>query len=134
MANVTIDQLANEIANVVREYTEEVSEAIAKKTEEVAAQVLKELKTNYPYTEHFNQHGYTSGWKITKKDDKNDRRVTRIIWNKKFYRLVHLLEFGHAKRGGGRVKAYPHVQPAYEKYGAKLPYHIRRIIQRGGEV
>ena len=130
MANISIDQLANEIATAVSEYTEDVSTAIAKKTDEVADEVLKEIKTNHSYKDH-SKYGYTGGWKKTKQDGQG--KTTRIVWNKTNYRLVHLLEFGHANRGGGRTRAYPHVQPAYEKYGAKLPYHIRRIIERGGE-
>jgi len=131
MASLRIDQLASEIVSAVRDYTDEVSEAIAKKTDEVATEVLKEIKTNYPYHERFPQGGYTSGWRATKQD--RHGRTRRVIWNKTHYQLVHLLEFSHANRGGGRTRAYPHVRPAYEKYGAKLPYHIRRIIERGGE-
>jgi len=125
---VSIDQLADEIANAVREYTEDVSEAIAKKVDETADQVLSEVKTNYTYTDRSGD--YSKGWKKTKADEPGVTR--RVVWNKSHYRLVHLLEFGHAKRNGGRTRAFPHVRPAYEKYGVPLPGHIRRIIERGG--
>lgn len=129
MANVTIDQLANEITKAVREYTEDVSEAISKKVDEVADDVLKEVKTNHPYKNRTGQ--YTKGFKKTKRDAPGGK-TRRVIWNKKHYRRVHLLEFGHAKRGGGRVPAYPHLRPAYDRHVGSLESGIKRIIRNGG--
>jgi Mg2+ and Co2+ transporter CorA len=126
MANVSIDQLADAITDAVREYTEDVSEAIAKKVDEVADQVLQEVKSTAPKR----TGEYAKTFVKTKRDEYGKTR--RIIWNRKHYRRVHLLEFGHAKVNGGRVQAYPHLRPAYEKYGAKLPDDIKRIIRNGG--
>jgi len=126
MVNIAIDRLAAEITNTVREYTEEVSMAIEAKVDEVADQVLQEVKTTAP----IRTGEYARTFVKTKQDEYG--KTKRVIWNKKHYRRVHLLEFGHAKVNGGRVRAYPHLRPAYEKYGAKLPDHIRRIIMRGG--
>lgn len=128
MANVSIDQLANAITEAVREYTEDVSAAIEKKVDEVADLVLEEVKSNHPYTDRSGE--YTKGFVKTKQDEYG--KTKRIIWNRKHYRRVHLLEFGHAKVNGGRVEARPHLRPAYEKYAAELPNDIKRIIRNGG--
>lgn len=131
MDNVRIDQLADKIVNAVREYTAEVSEAISKEVNAQAAACLNEIKANsarWP--------DYAKGWKVVtdkKFDSVNIYGVTRrIIWNPANYRIVHLLEKGHAKRGGGRVQAYPHVLPAEQKYVALLQMRIHQIVSRGG--
>lgn len=128
MVDVPIDRLADEITKAIQEYTEDVAKAIEKKVDEVADQVLEEVKNNHPYTDRTGE--YTKGFVKTKSDEYGKTR--RVIWNKKHYRRVHLLEFGHAKKNGGRVQAFPHLRPAYEKYGAALPDHIKRIIRNGG--
>lgn len=124
--NVSVDDLAAEVTRTIQEYTEDVSKAIKKKMDEVAEQVLQETKNLAPKR----TGEYANTFVKTKQDEYGKTR--RVIWNKKHYRRVHLLEFGHAKKNGGRVDAIPHLRPAYEKYGAELPEHIKRIIRNGG--
>lgn len=126
MANISIDQLAAEIANAVRDYTEEVSEAIAEKVDEVADAVLMDVSANAPKR----TGDYAKGFRKTKRDTPGTTR--RFIWNKKYSRLVHLLEFGHAKRSGGRISGRPHLRPAYDAHAERLQDDIRRIIRNGG--
>lgn len=122
MADIRIDQLAAAIADAVRYYTEDVSEAIERKVDEVAASVQEAATAAAPK----NTGKYAKGFKVTKIGTR------RVVWNKKDSRRVHLLEFGHAKRGGGRVRAFPHLRPAYDRHAAKLPDDIKRIIKNGG--
>ncbi|MED5052697.1 HK97 gp10 family phage protein [Anoxybacillus rupiensis] len=126
MANIPIDQLAHEITSAVREYTEDVAVAIDKKVDQVANKVLKEAQALAPKR----TGEYAKTFVKTKEGGYGEHR--RIIWNKKHYRRVHLLEFGHAKVNGGRVPAYPHLRPAYEKHAANLPDEIKEIIRNGG--
>ncbi|WP_420768755.1 HK97 gp10 family phage protein [Parageobacillus thermoglucosidasius] len=126
MANIRIDQLADEIVSAVREYTEDVASAVDKKVDEVANKVLKEAQALAPKR----TGEYAKTFVKTKEGGYGEHR--RIIWNKKHYRRVHLLEFGHAKVNGGRVQAFPHLRPAYEKHAAHLDDEIKQIIRNGG--
>lgn len=126
MANVSIDQLADAITSAVREYTEDVSAAVEKEVDKTASDVLKEVKATAPVR----TGEYRKGFGKTKRSGGGEMEI--YIWNKKKYRLVHLLEFGHAKRGGGRVSGRPHLRPAYDRYGASLPARIEKIIRNGG--
>jgi Bacteriophage HK97-gp10, putative tail-component len=126
MAGIPIDQLAGEIVSAVREYTEDVAKAVDKKVDEVANKVLKEAQALAPKR----TGEYARTFVKTKEGGYGEHR--RIIWNKKHYRRVHLLEFGHAKVNGGRVDERPHLRPAYDKHGAALPDELKRIIENGG--
>lgn len=126
MSNISVDQLANEITKAVKEYTVDVSRAIELKVDEVAREILYDAAMNAPV----DSGEYARTFTITKKDEQG--KVKRVIWNKKHYRRVHLLEFGHAKIGGGRYNGKAHLRPAYQKFGVRLPEDIKRIIRNGG--
>jgi Bacteriophage HK97-gp10, putative tail-component len=126
MSNISIDQLASEIVSAVREYTDDVAEGVRKTVDKTARKVLQETKV----LASKRTGEYANGFGITKEDGYGTTK--RIVWNKKHYRRVHLLEFGHAKVNGGRVPAYPHLRPAYEKHAADLPDELKRVIENGG--
>ena len=47
----------------------------------------------------------------------------------KSWSLAHLLEYGHAKRGGGRVSAKPHIASAEQKGVEELEKNIERALR-----
>ena len=50
------------------------------------------------------------------------------MYSPKKYQLAHLLEKGHAKRGGGRTKAMPHIAPAEENAVKELENDIKKAL------
>ena len=128
MANsISPENLAIELTKLLEEYTEEVSIAIEEEIDKTAKLVLDEVKRTAPKK----TGDYRKGFKIKKEDYKG--QVTRIIYQSKKPGLAHLLELGHAKRGGGRVSERPHMRPAYDKYVPSMEKNIENIIKKGGK-
>ena len=118
--------LARAIADSLKEYTEEVSQAIREEVDDTA----NDIKTGIVAGAPVKSGKYKKGWKITKRDNKGV--TSRIIHNAKVPGLPHLLEHGHAKRGGGRVAGHPHIAPAAEPRLKQMVENIKRILENGG--
>ena len=129
MANlIDLDDFARTITDAVREYTEDVSEAIGNEVLSTADKVLREVKS----LARKRSGEYARTFVKTDKSLASHGYRKYVVWNKKHYRRVHLLEFGHAKVGGGRVQAYPHMRPAHDKYADQMVDNIKEIIRNGG--
>ncbi|MBS4750324.1 HK97 gp10 family phage protein [Carnobacteriaceae bacterium zg-ZUI78] len=95
--------LANQLATMLKNYTEDVQKALVETGIDIADEAVNRLHRESPML----TGAYSKNWK--KKVAKNGH-IT--IYNEKEYRIAHLLEFGHAKRGGGRhVDAIVHIEP-----------------------
>ena len=70
---------------------------------------------------------YAKSWSVKKtKETSNTLELT--VHSKNRYQLAHLLEHGHAKRGGGRVAARPHIAQAEENAIETLETEIARAL------
>ena len=102
MKTVSIDEMGNAIAKEFEEYVELTEEQVGKICKEVADDAKEEIVSHAPV----DTGKYKRSWKVT--EEKKGKGVSYIIHAGR-YRLTHLLEWGHAKRGGGRTKAMPHI-------------------------
>lgn len=126
MGNISASDLGEAIVRAVKDYTEDVEDAIKDEIDDTAKAVQQELRATSPE----DKGDYKKGWRIKRADTSTSTR--RIIHNATDYQLVHLLEKGHAKRGGGRVAAKPHVGPAVDRHIPKMERNIERIVKGGG--
>lgn len=123
MANtVSVDQLANVIMQGLTEYADVQRDMVKQSVKDVSKEVKKEISVNAPKR----TGAYKKSW-ATKKTKETSNSLTMTVHSRNRYQIAHLLEHGHAKRGGGRVAAIPHIAPA-EEHGATL---LQQKIERG---
>lgn len=105
-AVTNIDEIAKEIQREMEKYSRLVSEEFEEAKKDTSDALVSELKRESPER----RPKYKKGW------SKKKTKKGYIIHNKTNYQLTHLLEYGHARKGGGReVPAQVHIRPAEEK-------------------
>lgn len=113
---VTLDTFSTELKKILDEYADEVTENVQEVTKKVArkgAQAVKNESLNTFKDVHLKKGRYGSGWTTTVETGRFSAQG--IIYNKKYPGLPHLLEHGHAMRGGGRVLGKAHIAPVEKK-------------------
>ena len=106
MSNENINTAGAAIAEALTEYDQEIADATKRITDEVAKETVDALKKSSPKL----TGSYRKGWR--KKQSYADKRTKRnTVYNETDYQLTHLLEYGHASRNGGRVRAIQHIAP-----------------------
>lgn len=106
-------------------YTEEIARDIEKAADKRAKEAVKTLKETSPRSKLDRPH-YADGWTVKKQKSGGKLEIT--IYNKKKPHLTHLLEYGWLKKGGGRVKGRPHIEPAQEKLNRDFAADCDEII------
>lgn len=114
----TIDSLADDIMAGLQEYVSLANDSMKEAVKKTATSVKKEISANAPK----DTGKYAKSW-ATKKTKENSHSLEMTVHSKNRYQLAHLLEKGHAKRGGGRVSGKPHIAPA-EENGVQLLEHL----------
>lgn len=90
---------------------------------DVAKETVRELKKTSPEKDG----DYKKNWTYKKLRGDSVRNQVVIYEKKPEYRLTHLLEKGHAKRGGGRVSAKPHIKEAEKKAIESIEGRLRLL-------
>ena len=122
----SIDDLASEVMKGLTEYAELADTAMKKAVKKTATAVKKEISANAPEK----SGRYAKSW-TTRKTKENSHTLEMTVHSKDRYQIAHLLEHGHAKRGGGRVAAIPHIAPAEQRGAEELEREIERSLSHG---
>ena len=108
---VSIDRMAEAIMEGLNEYAGLAADEMKKAVKNSAKTVKDEIGSGAPER----TGKYAKSWHTkTTKESASALEIT--VYSPSRYMLAHLLENGHAKRGGGRVRAIPHIAPA-EQHG-----------------
>lgn len=112
MPTTPIDKFQQAINKALKEYAGEVQEHLDDVTRIFAKKGAQAVKSASRST--FDGTGkYAAGW--TSQTETGRFSAQGHIYNEKVPGLPHLLEHGHAKRGGGRVAGRTHIAPVEEK-------------------
>ena len=120
---ISIEDLYGEVEKTISDYAKSVDEKTAELTVEYGKIAKNMLRDKSPKL----TGDYAKGWAYKKQ--KSDQGMNVVIHNRTDYQLTHLLEFGHAKRGGGRVRAIPHIKPVEEQIQEEFPAALARAIE-----
>lgn len=121
---IKIDQLAATIMQGLTEYADLATADVKKAVRKAGTSARKEISANAPS----DTGSYAKSWAVkTDKETSHSLQVT--VHSKNRYQLAHLLEKGHAKRGGGRVAGKSHIAPAEQNAIETLEAEIEKALK-----
>ena len=141
---ISVDKLSTEIMKMLTEYKEDINEEVESLSKKYVNKACSELKSISPvskekvqlkkYSNGIKEYqypgSYASGWS-TKQKEKSNNKYSRVAYNKSYYRLTHLLEFGHINRDGTtRSKKESHIRKTEDKYQEEFREELIKKIKR----
>lgn len=121
---VRIDQMAHVIMEGLQEYADLATDDLKAAVKKAGNEAKKDIQNNAPVK----TGAYKKSWTVkTTKETSNAMEV--VVHSKNRYQLAHLLEFGHAKRGGGRTRAFPHIAPAEQRAAEILEREVEAALK-----
>ena len=118
--------LATALNDALQEYEDLAVQDMKQAVTDTAKEVKADIATRAPKR----TSAYKKSWTV-KKTSESATSISVVVHSKNKYQLAHLLEFGHAKRGGGRTRAHPHIEPAQVAGEKTLADKIERSLKHG---
>ena len=124
VSTVNINDMADVIMQGLTEFAELATDDMKEAVKNASTTVRKEIKANAPE----DTGKYAKSW-TAKKVRETSQTLTMVVHSKNRYQLAHLLEYGHAKRNGGRVEGKAHIAPAEQQGIRQLQEEIERALR-----
>ena len=106
----------------LEKYADLAADELKAAVKETAASVRKDIQAGAPV----DTGKYKKSWSV-KNVREDSESIELVVHSRNRYQIAHLLEHGHAKRGGGRVAAKPHIASAEQRGNEKL---VQTIAQK----
>lgn len=124
MSKVSIGSLSKEVIRELKTY----AKVTTGKVKEAVKNAGKTAKEEINMTAPKRTGEYAKSWAVKTLNETGSRLVL-VVHSRNKYQLTHLLEYGHAKRGGGRVEARAHIKLAEEKAVKSFEEKIREAVE-----
>lgn len=125
-SKVSIDGMADAIMKELNNYADAAGADVKSAVQKAAKTVKSEIQAGAPVK----SGAYKKSWS-TKNTAESSHRLEITVYSRNRYQTAHLLEHGHAKRGGGRVSARPHIAAAEALGIEQLEQEIERCLRNG---
>ena len=126
MSKTGVDNLSNRIIKELKTYADTTSEKVKEAVKNVSKTVKEDIENTAP--KHTGK--YAKSWAVKTLSETGSRLVL-VVHSRNKYQLTHLLEYGHAKRGGGRVEARAHIAEAESKAVRNFEKEIEEAVKNG---
>lgn len=123
---ITVDQLASAVMQELEEYADTTTDGVKNAVRKAAKTVKEGIEAGAPVR----TGKYAKSW-ATKTTGESSHALEITVHSRNRYQLAHLMEHGHAKRGGGRVSARPHIAAAEAEGIEELEREIERSVRNG---
>ena len=122
----SIDEMDDVIMKDLKEYADLAADDMKTAVKSAAKTVQSEIKEKAPVR----TGAYKKSW-TTKKVKEDTTALDMVVHSSNRYQIAHLLEYGHVKRGGGRVPGVSHIKPAEEDGKKQLVDDIKEALSHG---
>lgn len=122
-----MESLERQLSAVLNDYSDELKEEVTQAIKTSADTTTKLLRTVADQLHH-RTGDYAKGWTVTKVET-SWNGIKATVYNKTKPWLAHLLNNGHAKRGGGRVNGDGHIDNVTEFAQENLFKEVERMIK-----
>lgn len=123
---IKADELSSEISKILTEYEDTTLDKMKDAVDKATKEAVTDLKNESPKL----SGAYAKSWASKADKQKNNWAYAKVVYNKKYYRLTHLLEKGHrvvgAKNGRTWVNARQHISKAEQKAVQTLIEEIKK--------
>ena len=123
---IPIDSLSETVMKELNEYADVACDEMKDAVKSSSKLVKDQIKATAPRE----TGAYAKSWS-TKNTRETAHSLEVTVYSRNRYQLAHLLEHGHAKRGGGRVPGRSHIAPAEQAGIDQLEKDIERSLRHG---